>query len=76
MDKFYVFVWWGDGYFVYENGVYIGKEDQVDLLGLLVDAGVAEKNGMPKDWNYDAPDRLQGDEEWRDEDDIEIEEEG
>lgn len=37
----YTFVWWGDGYFVYDGSEYIGKDDQVNLIELLVEAGVA-----------------------------------
>jgi hypothetical protein len=41
MEKRYTFVWWGDGYFVYDRGHYIGKDDQVDLIRLMVDDGLA-----------------------------------
>jgi hypothetical protein len=39
----YTFIWWGDGYFVYDGDKYIGKDDQVDAIDLLVDAGAARK---------------------------------
>lgn len=39
----FTFVDWGDGYFVYENGKYIGKDDQIDLIDEMVRHGLAEK---------------------------------
>lgn len=51
MDKTrYVLVDHGDGYFVYEDNIYIGKNDQVDPWRLLVESGSARKVDMPTDW--------------------------
>jgi hypothetical protein len=43
MSYGYTFVWWGDGYFVYDGDEYVGKDDQVDLIDFLVYHGLAEK---------------------------------
>jgi hypothetical protein len=37
------FVWWGDGYFVYDEDVYIGKDDQLDIVDMMEKAGQVEK---------------------------------
>lgn len=42
MGARFTFVWWGDGYFVYKDGAYIGKDDQVDLMEEMEMAGLAE----------------------------------
>ena len=39
----YTYIWWGDGYLVYDGDQYIGKDDQVDEVKLMVDAGVAQR---------------------------------
>jgi hypothetical protein len=39
----YTFIWWGDGYFVYDGDTYLGKDDQVDPIRMMVESGVARK---------------------------------
>lgn len=39
----YTFIWWGDGYFVYDGEDYIGKDDQLDELDLLMAVGAARR---------------------------------
>ena len=61
----YTFVWWGDGYFVFQNGEYIGKDDQVDILQMLLDTENAERFDMPpewedEEWGASAPDDIHG----------------
>mgnify|MGYP001588331879 CR=1 FL=1 len=54
MSKF-TFVWWGDGYLVYDDGVYQGKDDQLNLVDLMVEAGVAVVKTVPAKWDMDSP---------------------
>ena len=49
MTPQYTFVWWGDGYFVYKDGGYIGKDDQLDLVEIMVELG-ADVKTVPNDW--------------------------
>lgn len=37
----YTFVWWGDGYAVYDGEDYIGKDDQINEVDLMERAGIA-----------------------------------
>ena len=39
----YTYVWWGDGYFVYDGDKYIGKDDQVDLEYMAAEAGLIRR---------------------------------
>ena len=32
MTSRYTFVWWGDGYMVYDGEEYIGKDDQINMI--------------------------------------------
>lgn len=41
MTARYTFIWWGDGYAVYDGDEYIGKDDQVSAKDMLFDAGLA-----------------------------------
>lgn len=43
MPTRYTFIWWGDGYFVYDGDKYIGKDDQLDLLEMLLEVGLARR---------------------------------
>ena len=57
----YTFVWWGDGYLVYDNGAYIGKDDQLFLLDFLVEGGLAEKYEVSEEElkRVGVPDRIE-----------------
>lgn len=35
----YDFVWYGDGYYVYHNGKYIGRDEQLDLVEIACELG-------------------------------------
>ena len=39
----FTFVWWGDGYAVYDGQRYIGTDDQLDLVEMMVDGGLADR---------------------------------
>lgn len=55
-ERRYTFLWWGDGYAVFDGDDYIGKDDQVDLLEMLVESGLAVQLNMDEavdvdDWD-------------------------
>lgn len=57
----YVFVEHEDGYFVYRDGRYAGKDDQMDLVDLLLDvkaAVVFSPEDLDCDLMYCPPDNL------------------
>ena len=37
----YAFIWYGDGYYVYHHGIYIGTDDQLDMVEIANDLGAA-----------------------------------
>lgn len=39
----YTFLWWGDGYAIYEGSRYIGKDDQVSLVEMMEDEGIIRR---------------------------------
>ena len=43
MPTRYTFIWWGDGYFVYDGDKYIGKDDQLSIEEMLFDSGIARR---------------------------------
>ena len=43
MGAQFMFVWWGDGYFVYKDGKYYGKDYQLDLVYEMELAGLVER---------------------------------
>lgn len=39
----YTFVWWGDGYAVYDGEKYIGKDDQLnEIRDIIVPSGLGQ----------------------------------
>jgi hypothetical protein len=59
----FTFVWWGDGYFVYDGEKYIGMDGQLDLVELLVATGTTrilnkDARGEPINGQVDACDTL------------------
>jgi hypothetical protein len=53
---------WGDGYFVFFDGEYLGKDDQLDLIELMTyaaQAGGYDVIEAPEDWDGTFPSYLE-----------------
>lgn len=53
----FTFIWWGDGYFVYDGDCYLGKDDQVNLIHLFAQAGLLTRldyEAENPDWGHES----------------------